>query len=100
MGGHRDDLLAQDRARLVDGACRHRSAAAALCACAGRRHGGVARGRRPAGEGRAGRGAVSPWIVDPPELSAPSAPPVRCTTPLSILFPVAPPLTYTLILPV
>ena len=42
MGGHRDDLLAQYRARLVDRAGRHRPAAAALGAGPVRRHRGVA----------------------------------------------------------
>src|SRR4029077_7919346 len=45
VGGHRDDLLAKDRSRLVDRSGRHRPASAALGAGAVRCHGGIALNR-------------------------------------------------------
>ena len=44
--------------------------------------------------------AVSPWMVATSSMSAPSASAVSWTTVVSMLFPLEPPLTYTLILPV
>ena len=37
--------------------------------------------------------AVSPWIVDTSAMSAPNASAVNCTTVVSMLLPVEPPLT-------